>query len=47
MPKIIFMGTPDFAKISLEALYNAGFEIVRSCYESRQAKRKRNESTRI
>lgn len=35
MPKILFMGTPDFAKISLEALYNAEFEIVRSCDKSR------------
>lgn len=25
--KIVFMGTPDFAKISLEALYNAGHNI--------------------
>ena len=26
--KILFMGTPDFAKTSLEALHNNGFEIV-------------------
>ena len=26
--KIVFMGTPDFAKDSLEAVYNAGYEIV-------------------
>ena len=26
--KILFMGTPDFAKESLEALYEAGFQIV-------------------
>ena len=26
--KIIFMGTPDFAKESLEAIYNAGYEIL-------------------
>lgn len=26
--KIVFMGTPDFAKISLEAIYNAGHEIL-------------------
>ena len=26
--KILFMGTPDFAKASLEAIYNAGHEIV-------------------
>jgi len=26
--KIIFMGTPDFAKESLEAIYNAGHEII-------------------
>ncbi len=31
MPKILFMGTPDFAKVSLEEIYNAGFEIIRSC----------------
>lgn len=35
MPKIVFMGTPDFAEISLETLYNANFEIIRSCDESR------------
>lgn len=28
MPRILFMGTPDFAKESLEALYNAGYEII-------------------
>ena len=26
--KIVFMGTPDFAKESLEAIYNAGHEII-------------------
>ena len=26
--RIVFMGTPDFAKESLEAVYNAGFEIL-------------------
>ena len=26
--KIIFMGTPDFAKESLESIYNAGYEIL-------------------
>ena len=26
--KILFMGTPDFAKKSLEAVYNAGYEII-------------------
>ena len=26
--KILFMGTPDFAKESLEAIYNEGFEII-------------------
>lgn len=26
--KILFMGTPDFAKQSLEAVYNAGYEIL-------------------
>jgi len=35
MPKILFMGTPDFAKDSLEALYNSGFDIVRSCNKNR------------
>ena len=28
MLRILFMGTPDFAKESLEALYNAGHEII-------------------
>lgn len=26
--KVLFMGTPDFAKKSLEAVYNAGYEII-------------------
>ena len=26
--KIVFMGTPDFAKESLEAIYHAGHEIL-------------------
>lgn len=26
--KVVFMGTPDFAKDSLEAIYNAGYEII-------------------
>lgn len=26
--KVVFMGTPDFAKESLEAIYNAGYEIL-------------------
>lgn len=26
--KIVFMGTPDFAKESLEAVYNAGYEVL-------------------
>ncbi len=26
--KILFMGTPDFAEVSLEAVYNAGYEII-------------------
>ena len=26
--KVVFMGTPDFAKESLEAIYNAGHEIL-------------------
>lgn len=26
--KILFMGTPDFAKASLEKIYNAGYEII-------------------
>lgn len=43
MPRIIFMGTPDFAKISLETLYNANFDIVRNSNKSRQTKRKRYE----
>ncbi len=35
MIDILFMGTPDFAKASLEKLYDAGFNIVRSCHKSR------------
>ena len=26
--RILFMGTPDFAEVSLEAVYNAGYEII-------------------
>ena len=26
--KVLFMGTPDFAKDSLEAVYNAGHDIL-------------------
>lgn len=26
--RVLFMGTPDFAKVSLEAVYNAGHEII-------------------
>lgn len=26
--KVLFMGTPDFAKVSLENLYNAGYDII-------------------
>lgn len=26
--KILFMGTPDFAKVSLERIYNAGYDII-------------------
>ena len=26
--KVIFMGTPDFAKVSLEKIYNAGYDII-------------------
>ena len=26
--RIVFMGTPDFAQVSLEAVYNAGHEII-------------------
>ena len=28
MLNILFMGTPDFAKESLEAVYNAGYNIL-------------------
>jgi len=31
MIDILFMGTPDFAKASLEKLYVAGYQISRSC----------------
>ena len=26
--RVLFMGTPDFAEVSLEAIYNAGNEIL-------------------
>ena len=26
--RVLFMGTPDFAEVSLEAIYNAGYEII-------------------
>ena len=26
--KVVFMGTPDFARVSLESIYNTGYEIV-------------------
>ena len=26
--RILFMGTPDFAEVSLEAVYNSGYEII-------------------
>ena len=26
--KVVFMGTPEFAKCSLEGLYNAGYNVV-------------------
>ena len=32
--KVLFMGTPDIARDSLEALVNNGHEIVRSCNSS-------------
>ena len=28
MLKILFMGTPDFARISLEEIYNSGFNVI-------------------
>ncbi len=34
MINILFMGTPDFAKICLEKLYDSGFNIVRCCNKS-------------
>lgn len=37
--KIVFMGTPDFAKASLEKIYNEGHEIIRSYNKSRQTKK--------
>jgi len=33
--KILFMGTPDFAKASLEKIYEDGFNIIRSCNKPR------------
>ncbi len=37
------MGTPDFAKESLEAVYNAGYEILGVVTNPDKPKRKRNE----
>jgi methionyl-tRNA formyltransferase len=34
--KIIFMGTPEFAKESLEAIYNAGYNII-GCFTNKDA----------
>ena len=34
MIDILFMGTPDFARDSLDKLYNEGFNIVRCCNKS-------------
>ncbi len=39
MIDILFMGTPDFAESSLAKLYDAGYNIVRSCNKPRQAKK--------
>ena len=41
--KIIFMGTPDFARDSLDAIYNAGHEIAAVITVPDKPKRKRNE----
>ena len=32
--KVVFMGTPDFAEKSLEAVYNAKFEILAAFYST-------------
>ena len=45
--KIVFMGTPDFAKVSLEALYENGFEIIGVVTNPDKKARKRNETYRI
>lgn len=44
MIDILFMGTPDFAKASLEKLYSAGYNILRCCNKLRQTKEQRNEN---
>ena len=41
--KIIFMGTPDFARDSLDAIYHAGHEIAAVITVPDKPKRKRNE----
>ena len=45
--KILFMGTPDFAKASLEALYTNGFEIIGVVTNPDKKARKRNEICRV
>ena len=45
--KILFMGTPDFAKASLEALYNAKYKIIGVVTKPDVASRKRHEAYRI
>lgn len=42
---IVFMGTPDFAKESLETLYNNGHNIMLVVTNPDKPRRKRNEIT--
>lgn len=42
---IVFMGTPDFAKESLEAIYNKGHNIQCVVTNPDRPRRKRNETT--
>gem|GEM_PF-4572512 len=45
--KIIFMGTPDFAKKSLESIDDAGHEIIAVVTNPDKPKRKRYEINSI
>ena len=45
--KVIFMGTPDFARDSLEALYNAGHDIKAVITVPDKPKRTWNEASSL